>query len=127
MDEHRSKPIDEARAASAWLARWESARARERELLSGLRQALARALAAEAPVHGVSRAVLFGSGARGDYRDGESDLDLLVDGERIENPVALAADLERHLHAPIHVLVRHRAPATLVARADREGVEVYAG
>jgi predicted nucleotidyltransferase len=65
------------------------------------------------------RAWLFGSFAWG-QPGSRSDVDLLVDD--CAEPDRLAAEIWRALERPVHVLVATQAPASLVERAQRDGV-----
>lgn len=68
---------------------------------------------------GCGRAWLFGSYAWGDPGT-RSDVDLLVEG--CDDPDRLAAAVARRTGTEVHVVQRERAPESLVARVDEEGV-----
>lgn len=72
--------------------------------------------------HGVSRAYLFGSYARGDAT-GQSDIDLRIDGGRIKSMFGLGAlyqELTEALHKPVDLVTTESLEhPTNAARAER--------
>ncbi|MCZ7664101.1 MAG: nucleotidyltransferase domain-containing protein [Thermoleophilia bacterium] len=72
--------------------------------------------------HGVSTLAVFGSAAGGDFREGESDIDLLVEFvpmepyERVEAYFALRDELERALEAAVDLVVSGAVKNSVIAR-----------
>ncbi len=71
--------------------------------------------------HGVRKLAVFGS-AGGDFREGESDIDLLVEFvpmepyERVEACFALRDELERALEAAVDLVVSGAVKNSVIAR-----------
>jgi uncharacterized protein len=73
--------------------------------------------------HGARRVVLFGSFARGDTTD-RSDVDLAVEGLDPAGYFTAIADLTGLLGTPVDLVEIERAPASLLARLEHEGVDL---
>jgi predicted nucleotidyltransferase len=84
------------------------------------------ALSRLGPRHGLRRAFLFGSVVWGGFCD-RSDVDVLVWGVSAVQEHELAADLERCVGRPVHLVRAGRAPATLIARVLGDGQELRVG
>jgi len=89
--------------------------ARRSEVLPALTAVLERTRADQR----CGRAWLFGSFAWG-HPGERSDIDVLV--ERCADPDTLAVEIWRATDRPAHVIELERAPASLVERAQRDGL-----
>ena len=78
--------------------------------------------------HGVTRVVLFGSRARGDF-NGKSDYDFFVEKGSIKGLgyISFIQDLEESLHAHVDVVTRISEKSEYLKKAiDKDGIEIYA-
>lgn len=73
--------------------------------------------------YGAKRVVLFGSFARGDVSE-RSDVDLAVEGIDPIGYFTALADLMGLLDSPVDLVEIERAPQSLLARLEVEGIEL---
>ena len=90
----------------------------------GLSDRLLSEITELARTHGLDRVVLFGSRARGDYRD-KSDIDLAVSGGDV-NAFALDVEEETHTLLPFDVVnLDGSVQRELLESIAREGCVIY--
>lgn len=73
--------------------------------------------------YGAKRVLLFGSFARGDVTE-RSDVDLAVEGIDSAGYFTALADLMGLLDSPVDLVEIERAPKSLLARIEVEGIEL---
>ncbi|MCU0620041.1 MAG: nucleotidyltransferase domain-containing protein [Gemmatimonadales bacterium] len=89
---------------------------------AAIRQGVGAALRALAPGLRISRAVLFGSLAWGEFDPARSDVDLLVWGLPAGAAIDAACAIGDRVGRPVHVVRAETAAASLRERAELEGV-----
>lgn len=113
--------IDEA------AARWRRLEAERKQRANAraqhMRGLLPRAKQLLTTTYGARRVVLFGSLARGDTTE-RSDVDLAVEGLDPARYFTALADLTGLLDSPVDLIEIERAPPSMLARLDLEGIEL---
>ncbi len=90
----------------------------------GLKPQLLQALAAMAQYYGLHRLILFGSRARGDYKE-RSDIDLAVSGDNV-SAFAAAADEELPTLLQLDIVSLDGAvQQELLQAIEQEGIILY--
>lgn len=106
-------------------ARWRQAeaesKARAKARADALRSLLPAAKQLLQSRHGARRVVLFGSLARGDATE-RSDVDLAVEGLEPTAFFPAIADLTGLFDSPVDLVEIERAPPSLLARLELEGI-----
>ncbi len=116
-------PVTIEEMAARWRQRQAERQARGAVRANALRTLLPAAKRLLVERHGAQRVVLFGSLARGDTTE-RSDVDLAVEGLQATTYFAAIADLTGLFDTPVDLVEIERAPASLLARLELEGVEL---
>jgi predicted nucleotidyltransferase len=109
--------------AAHWRRREAERKARADARSAGIRARLAAAKQLLVDRYGARRVVLFGSFARGDTTE-RSDVDLAVAGLDPAGYFTAIADLTGLLDTPVDLVELERAPPSLLARIELEGVDL---